>query len=977
MNKKTVFIKTPQGERETPNLTGDLKRVMALIDNKSTVDEIFRRAPPSLREDLNDVLEELLEAEYIRDRDQVKAEPKIVAPKVTAPKMFVPKAPAAPSGGGGELDFTHMPSSVGAKTMGKEDEDALAKAELEIAMAQSGVKMQPKNEESEQARLKAKIAAAEKARSSLEAGIDAAKERANAEAKAKADAKAKQEAELAARAKAAADLRATQEAALREQTQAKAKLEAAARQRAEQEAARAKAAEQAAAKIKAEAEAKVRAEIEAAARAKQIAEAKAKQEAEEARIRAEVEARLKAEAEAKARAEAEAKARAEAEAKARAEAEAKARAEAEAKARAEAEAKARAEAEAKARAEAEAKARAEAEAKARAEAEAKARAEAEAKARAEAEAKARAEAEAKARAEAEAKARAEAEARARAEAEAEARIRAETEARVRAEAEAAARVAATPPQSAGAPAFKLDLDHFMATVPAAEPPRMEPAPHVPQESVEEQKSPAVQENKAAAKQDMVSEMARLKAEADAARLKAEEEARLRMEEAALAEAQAKAWAEAEQRAQAQARAEAEQMAQQAALSQAKAATKSAPRTRRALPWGKIVAALVVLALIAVVVLPYVYPLQEYIAPLEQRLANQLKQPVKIGGMSAGSLPPRLRLQSVAVGAEQEMKAGEIVLNLDLIPLFTGKLAVSEAEVNGLDVKGSQMERLAPSLRRLTDDKEVPIQHVTLRNVKIATDELAVPALSGVVERDAQGALTHLALHTGDDKYSMDLTSDQGRWKFSLGLRETALPWMPDIVFSDLEASGVWGDGEINFNEINAHIYKGILLGNAKLNWRNKGWQLQGRLEAKTFELDKMLSKYGVEGEMNGEGSFTMSAAKLSMLGETPKLEGAFSVKNGNLIGVDMPETARLVSREHLVGGRTRFDDMIGTVLVDNHATKLRQLKIMSNQLTATGSCEVNAAGQISGNFNAEIRVRSGNTGLVLSGAPGTPKLVAR
>ena len=154
-----------------------------------------------------------------------------------------------------------------------------------------------------------------------------------------------------------------------------------------------------------------------------------------------------------------------------------------------------------------------------------------------------------------------------------------------------------------------------------------------------------------ATQNIAAEMARLKEEAEAARRKAEEEALRRAEEQALADEQSKAWAEAEQRAKSQALLEAEQAAQQALLAQAKATQKpvSSRARRKPLPLGKIAFSLIALALLVMVVLPYVYPLNDYIAPLEQHLSAQLKQPVHISGMSAASLPPKLQLQGVTVG----------------------------------------------------------------------------------------------------------------------------------------------------------------------------------------------------------------------------------------------------------------------------------------------------------------------------------------
>jgi hypothetical protein len=164
------------------------------------------------------------------------------------------------------------------------------------------------------------------------------------------------------------------------------------------------------------------------------------------------------------------------------------------------------------------------------------------------------------------------------------------------------------------------------------------------------------------------------------------------------------------------------------------------------------------------------------------------------------------------------------------------------------------------------------------------------------------------------------------------------------------------------------------LGKAKLSW-SKGWQLQGSFEAKLFDLDKFFPKYHIEGEMYGEGNFSMTGARLSQMDDTPHLDGSFSVKKG-LINVDMVETARLMSRDNLVGGRTRYDDLIGLVVLDNHVLHFRQLRIASGTLSASGAFDVLPSNQISGNFNAEIKLRDGNNPLTLFGTLAEPKLRA-
>jgi hypothetical protein len=269
----------------------------------------------------------------------------------------------------------------------------------------------------------------------------------------------------------------------------------------------------------------------------------------------------------------------------------------------------------------------------------------------------------------------------------------------------------------------------------------------------------------------------------------------------------------------------------------------------------------------------------------------------------------------------------------------------------------------------------PVRRLNLQNLKINSDEIALPVLDGIAEIDEQGTFSRVSLHSEDNKFGIDLQPYQGRWQVGVSLKETSLPLLPEIVFSDLSAKGELGDGEVNFSEMDAHIFNGILLGSAKLKW-SKGWQLQGRLEAKLFEVKKIFPEYGIEGEMYGEGLFSFDSEKLSQLGDSPRLDASFTVKRGIIGAIDAVETARLSSREHLLGGRTHFDDLIGTVQVENHVTHYRQIRIVSGMLSARGAFDVTQDKRIGGSFNAEIKMREGDSQLTLFGTLREPKLRA-
>jgi hypothetical protein len=72
MNESIVFIRTTKGENEASSLvahlSNDIKRALMMVDGRSSVEEIRKRASPSLRSMLNSMFDDLLKNGYIQDR---------------------------------------------------------------------------------------------------------------------------------------------------------------------------------------------------------------------------------------------------------------------------------------------------------------------------------------------------------------------------------------------------------------------------------------------------------------------------------------------------------------------------------------------------------------------------------------------------------------------------------------------------------------------------------------------------------------------------------------------------------------------------------------------------------------------------------------------------------------------------------------------------------------------------------------------
>ncbi len=1074
MDTKTIFVLTPKGDEEVAHKTsllyGDIKRALSMIDGVSTYAEISKRAAPSLRTILAELVKELLTGGFIQDKSRAGFMAKIVVPAKSAPAP-APSTPPKQEQGGSELDFTTIMRAPSADMLRaeaakfqaeqiarKEAEQQKLKAEQEAAKAKQMVDAEnARRAQEHEARLKAVQAAEARAKQEAE---EKARKEAEARAKQEAEEKARKEAE--ARAKHEAEEKARKEAEARAKYEAEEKARKEAEARAKYEAEE-KARKEAEARAKQEAEEKARKETEA--RAKQEAEEKARKEAELAREEAERRARaqaeivrLKAEQEAeKARIEAElAKKKAEAEAREEAERRAKAEIEA-ARSNAEKEAaKAKAELEqARIKAEAEAKLKQEAEA-ARLQAEqdaAQARAEVErvkkeselaaAQAKEEAE-RIKKEAElmaAKAKEEAD-RAKQEAEAaRLKAEAEAEAaRLKAEAEAaRAREELEAARlKVEQEEIARAEAETARLAAEHIAAqALVVAEQKKLQELEQLAIQAREEEKIRAKQHALAAAstqvrdtpydtskppepsalkldafdldaldiKPDPAVAAAKASEAARASEIKAQgpsaeelkakelalkeqakkaEEARLAEELSAkkLADAQAKAWAEAEKRAAQSAKAHVEHLAQQSAQNaQAKQQSEmklnaAMKKKRKPVPWTGIAIGVLLIAVLAVFIVPMTLPTQQYANNLEVMLAKNLKQPVHIGKMSLRILPtPRIDLGEIYIGEVKQVKAQQAQLSFGFGALFSDVKRVERLELQGAELNNSGLLIVPAWLQQMSADAKYPISHIAFSGMKVNGDVVQLTDVDGEVDFSPKGQITGALLHAKGGKYALDIkATPEGKFATTFNLRNSALPLLPNWSFEDMTAKGELTQDGLVVSEFDSRIAGGVLQGDARLDWKN-GWSVQGSLNAKSISLAS-LSKL-LEGDMDGVARFKMQADSLANLADSASLDGTLVAKKGLINGVDIVETARLHSKDHLPGGRTHFDQLDSTLLYTGNAYHFKSIKIVNSVMNASANVDI-VKQQLSGRISAHLSITEGmgTVDLQVGGASDNPNLRA-
>ena len=447
----------------------------------------------------------------------------------------------------------------------------------------------------------------------------------------------------------------------------------------------------------------------------------------------------------------------------------------------------------------------------------------------------------------------------------------------------------------------------------------------------------------------------------------------------LEEAQAKVWAEAEQRAKEASKAKAVWDVDLPPEPQP-AVKKAAPVARvkrKPLPWFKLAAGIIALALIVLFVAPFVMPTKEYIPGIAKMLSGKFHQPVYIGRLEGRLLPtPRLELIDMAIGVNKQIKAKLVRLDFAIPVLFTVVKSIDDLELEGVEVDAAALQQASELLQLAAADTDFPIARIRLKDGKLAAEGYSLSGVGGELNFNQDGKFSTAKFHAEGNKYELELVSAPlYKTQVSISVHDSGLPLLPNWVFDTLTAKGEMASNELVITELDGHIMGGTLHGNARLGWRSS-WQAQGSLAAKTITMQNMLKV--LSGDMDGTARFQMQAASLAKLADAATLDGSFVIKNGVINGIDIGETARLHRRENMPGGRTHFDELSGELSYDKDAYAFRKLKLSAGVLSANGMLDYSGQ-QAAGSITAILDFHEGvgPVSLVLGGTRDNPTLVAR
>jgi AsmA protein len=173
----------------------------------------------------------------------------------------------------------------------------------------------------------------------------------------------------------------------------------------------------------------------------------------------------------------------------------------------------------------------------------------------------------------------------------------------------------------------------------------------------------------------------------------------------------------------------------------------------------------------------------------------------------------------------------------------------------------------------------------------------------------------------------------------------------DLTFSNVGVALIARDRKVDVVLAGADFAGGRAKG--RLGLTSGTGRIDARLQAhlETLDLGKALAPFGIK-RMNGtlSGQAQLDARGLSMRDLMRTLEGraTFNVKQGDLVGVNVPEILRRIEKRPLLtaldirGGRTPFETASATIRFANGIAEVTEASIVSpaTQIDVTGSLQL-------------------------------------
>jgi len=405
-----------------------------------------------------------------------------------------------------------------------------------------------------------------------------------------------------------------------------------------------------------------------------------------------------------------------------------------------------------------------------------------------------------------------------------------------------------------------------------------------------------------------------------------------------------------------------------AEAQARALAHDSTRADQPRPshWKRYVGGVVLLG--TIVGLLEIVPVNFYLNRVEKVLSDALGQPVAVKTMHASLIPrPNLRLSGVTIGSSAN---GAAIAMVHAVPTASflssglkGPISFTSVRLDTVTVTQDFIPRL-PDVVGMGGKQTLGLQQISIRNLRLDTPGLELPPADIELFWNGNGSFSRASILTYGGRVKIDLTQADGKLAFNMA----ATGWQPipgsKATIDQLKVEGSATREGLSATRVDASLYGGQAQGSLTIGWGSKAASTSASGEFTLTRLDVaallpvMAAGATASGMMDGSTKFSMRAPTLRKLLDAPQVSTAFAISRGWLGGIDV---ARLLRDPTQPGGRTLFDEWTGVYDVAAASHSLRQMRLTSGPMIATGAVNVGADGRLSGRISAELPAGNNTT----------------
>lgn len=362
-----------------------------------------------------------------------------------------------------------------------------------------------------------------------------------------------------------------------------------------------------------------------------------------------------------------------------------------------------------------------------------------------------------------------------------------------------------------------------------------------------------------------------------------------------------------------------------------------------------------------ILLPFFIPMETYLKEAEKAASEKIGAPVSIGAGRISILPsPRVHVSNIVVGND-EIRVDGLTVIPSLGSLF------SDTKVIDLKVDKPQVKQAALELvSRLTSKQSasdadvavVSVRQVSVHELQLDWPDVKLPPLNVEVSLAEGHALRSAHVETVDGDLNVNVTPEDKGHLIMLKAKKWQLPLAMPVLVDNADVEMHLNGSRLDVPKLTVGLYGGEVGGNLVLSWA-KHWQLNGKLKVANVsvkEPSSLVSKtVYLSGNLSGDAGFSAQAKEAGSLMDHLQANFKFNVNNGVLHGLDLVKVASLLIKQGEKGGETRFDEFAGLVNVSGSQYHLKDIKISSGLLAASGQVKVKTNKELDGLVEVELK----------------------